>query len=76
MQNYYQTSDLALASFLTLHYPIDSIEKSNSKKMFFYFKREEHLDDLLQLYFSKQTKVEPQDYFNAIREVKNRLYNQ
>lgn len=73
-QNTFSTSDLALATILSLYYPIDSIDRTNPHKALFLFKREEELDGLVESYWRKQLQVEPQTYFNQLKVIKSRLY--
>lgn len=71
----FSSPDLALATTLIIYgYPVESIERS-TKKNIFYFKRDEKLDDLIQKYFSHQLVVEPNQYFNTLRELKTRMYH-
>lgn len=72
--DYYKTSDLGLAALLSLYYPIDAIDKADSQKVQFLFKRGEQLDKLVEAYWRQETKVETQAYFNQLRFIKSRLY--
>lgn len=72
--DYYKTSDLGLAALISLHYPIDSIDKADSQKVQFLFKRDEQLDKLVEAYWRQETKAETQAYFNQLRFIKSRLY--
>ena len=74
--DFYSTSDLALATVLSLYYPIEAIDKSDPKRASFYFKRDENLDNLLEQYWRKELKIEPQSFFQQLRIVKARLYNE
>ena len=46
-KDYFQTSDLALASFLSLTYSIEKIDKSNPKRAEFVFKNLKDLQKLV-----------------------------
>lgn len=72
--NCYHTSDLALATTISLFYPIERIDKTNPKKAQFFFKRNERLDQLIEAYWRRELKIEPQAYFNQLRIIKARLY--
>lgn len=76
-KDYYKTSDLSLASALiSLGYPIEAIERNNpSERATFLIKRDDELDNLIQLYFTGQLRVEPLSYFNNLKNLKTRLYN-
>lgn len=71
----YQTQDLALATTLSLYFPLEGVEKlPNSQKSVFFFKRSNELEQLVEAYWKRELKVEPQMYFTQLRQVKARLY--
>lgn len=72
----YITSDLALATAISLHHPIISIDKTNSNKALFIFKDGQDIQQFLQEYWSGTVKVNPLEYFNQLRNVKSRLYEE
>ena len=72
--NFYRTSDLALATALSLWMPIQDIDKENPRKAQFLFEQNEKLDELIKKYWQGKLKVEPQAYFNQLRIIKARLY--
>jgi hypothetical protein len=72
--DYYSTSDLSLATTLSLWYPIEDIDRSNPRKALFLFQNTEKLQDLVAEYYHDEIKVSPQVYFNQLRVVKARLY--
>jgi len=74
LNDYYSTSDLALATAISLWYPIETIDKTNPNKNVFLFKRDENLDQLIESYWKRELKVEPQAFFNQLRNIKSRLY--
>ena len=74
--DYYTTSDLALVTALSLHHPIDSIDKQNPRKATFIFKKEAGFDELLNGYWNRELKIEPQIYFNQLKAIKHRLYSE
>ena len=71
---HFLTSDLALATTLSLKFPIEDIDRSNARKAVFIFRRSPELEILADQYFSNQLKVAPQVFFNQLRDVKSRLY--
>ncbi|QQG47316.1 MAG: hypothetical protein HY044_04285 [Candidatus Woesebacteria bacterium] len=75
-EKYYTTSDLALAVTLSLYLPIETINKIDLHKSLFIFKRDSELDKLITNYWQKKIRVEPQTYFQQIRTVKSRLYEE
>ncbi|QQS44354.1 hypothetical protein IPM65_02015 [Candidatus Roizmanbacteria bacterium] len=72
--DYYSTSDLSLATTLSLWCPIEDIDRSNPRKALFIFQNTEKLQDLVAEYYRDEIKVSPQVYFNQLRVVKARLY--
>jgi len=76
LNNYYSTSDLALATALSLWFPLETIDKTNPHKAIFLFKRNEELDRLLEAFWRRELKVEPQAYFNQLKLIKSRLYSE
>lgn len=77
LNDYYSTSDLALASLISLYYPLEAIDKTqNPYKAQFIFKKEEKLNELIELYWKGEIRVEPQTYFNQLKNIKARLYSE
>ncbi len=76
LKDYYSTSDLALATAISLWYPIDAIDRQNPRKAIFLFKRDEKFDELIEVYWKRELKVEPQTYFNQLKAIKARLYSE
>ena len=74
LNDFYQSSDLALVCTLSLFFTIEAIDRTNPRKATFLFKRDESLDELLESYWRRELKVEPQAYFNQLKAVKARLY--
>jgi len=75
-EDYFKSSDLALCSALCCcGYQIEAVDKQNPFKAVFLIKRDEQLDDTIQLYFTHQLKVEPLSFFNFLKEIKTRIYN-
>ena len=73
--NLYLTSDLALAAFLALSYPLKQIKKTNNDKALFCFKKNKNLGNKVKEYLCSSSLVEPQSYFNSIKAMKNLIYN-
>ena len=74
-KNYFSTTDLALATVISLYLPIEGIDKINPHKVEFLFKRTRELDQLIQVYWRKELKVEPQTFFAQLKVIKSRLYS-
>jgi hypothetical protein len=73
-ENFYVTSDLALATTLSLFYPIEAIDKQSSRRAYFVFKREKGLEELIEKYWRGELRIEPKTFFNQLRVIKARLY--
>ena len=74
--DFYRTADLALSGVIFLFYPLEAIDKQNPRKAQFLFKRDAGLDELIESYWRGELRVDPQAYFNALRQVKARLYGE
>lgn len=74
----YQTSDLALASFLSAAgFLVEATQKEDSSnRVLFFFERTAGLDDLIQAFWRRGTTIEPQVYFQAIKLLKARIYGE
>jgi hypothetical protein len=68
-------NDLALATTLSLYFPIEAIDRTNPRKATFHFKKDNIVDSYIQEYWNGKLKVEPQQYFNQLRTIKARLYD-
>ena len=75
-KDFYRTADLSLAAVICLFHPLEAIERKNSRKAYFLFKRSGELDTLIEVYWRGESRVEPQAYFNALRVIKTRLYGE
>lgn len=76
VNDYYSTSDLSLASAISLYYPLDVIDKTNPRKALFLFKRDKSLDQFIEVYWRGELKVNPISYFNELKIIKSRLYSE
>lgn len=74
IDDYYSTSDLALATAISLYYPLEIVDRSNPHKAQFLFKRDESLDEYIEAYWRGELKVNPATYFNQLKILKARLY--
>lgn len=73
-KNFYRTSDMALATTLSLFYPIENIDRSNPNRVSFLFKLDSQLNSFLKKYWQRKIKVDPQQYFQQLKIIKSRLY--
>lgn len=74
-QRLYKTSDLGLATTLSLHFPIRTIDRSNARKVLFVFSQTGELNDFIDKYWKGEIVVEPQTFTNQIKNIKTRIYS-
>jgi hypothetical protein len=74
LDDYFRTSDLALATAISLWYPIVVIDRTNPQKAEFLFKREDGLDGVVEAFWKRDLKIDALGYFNQLKVVKARLY--
>ncbi|MCX6766836.1 MAG: DUF5659 domain-containing protein [Candidatus Moranbacteria bacterium] len=73
----FRTSDLALCAALQLYgHQIEAMDRSNAEKIVFVIKRDDELDKLIQAFWSRGLSVEPVAYFESLKLVKSRIYQQ
>lgn len=70
----YKTSDLALASVLSYFFRIEDIERIDPQRVSFVFENTLELQKTVEKFWKEKLKVEPQRYFNEIKNIKNRIY--
>lgn len=70
----FSTSDLSLATAISLSFPVWAVDKSDPRRAEFLFKRERDLDLLIEAFWSNTLKVSPLLYFQQLRILKTRLY--
>ena len=71
----YRTSDLALATTLSLNYPILYVDKSNPTRSEFWFEKCDGFDDFVNKYWNGELRIDPQKFFAQLKTVKTRLYS-
>lgn len=75
MSNYYETSDLGLATALVAAgYAIIDVEKSNPRRAVFLFENNPLLENAVNQYWQGKLMISAQHYFETIKRVKSRLY--
>lgn len=70
-----KTSDLALATTISLYSPIETTEFLENKKVLFVFIKSPELEKLIALYWSGNVRIEPQQFFNQLKVIKTRIYS-
>lgn len=76
LSNHYSISDLALATTISLFFPIEAIDRQNPNKVQFLFKRNRNLTKLIKNYWQGKLRIEPQNYFNQLKAIKSRIYSE
>jgi len=71
----YKTSDLGLATTLSLHFPIKTIERTNPRKVLFVFDQTDELKNFVYKYWRGKITIEPQTFTNQIKNIKTRIYS-
>jgi len=72
---YFQTNDLALcAALLCSGLSIIDIDKTNLKRVFFLFEKNRKNEIVIDKYWKHELLVDPINYFNALKELKTRIY--
>ena len=75
-QKYFATFDIGLACvLLSLGFILDSLGKTNPRKVQFIFQRTDSLDEAIQAYWNKSLRLEPQSVLTNLKFLKNRLYS-
>jgi hypothetical protein len=77
-ENEYKTSDLALSAYLSLkRFAIIRIETNpiDAKRKWFVFLGK-NIEKEINKFTSRGAKVDPREYFNELKTIKQRLYNQ
>jgi len=70
----YTSSDLALATVVSLYFPIAHVDKTNPRKAQFVFNRSKDLENLINRYWKNELLVEPRHYFDQLKALKARIY--
>lgn len=76
LNDYFETSDFALVTtLLCLGFTLDCLDRTNTPKVTFIFKRSKELEDTIQAFWNSQLKVNPKAFFNTQKELKARMYS-
>lgn len=74
-ENTFRTSDLALCAALCVSgFVVNEIEKVSFQRSVFLFKDSADLRGVVDEYWRKALRIEPQDYFNQLKVLKARIY--
>lgn len=73
--NDYQTSDFCIAStLLTFGGQLVKLDRTNPRRIIFYISIDKDVDKILSDYWDNSLRVSPQDFFDAQKRLKNRMY--
>lgn len=74
---FFRSSDLALVVALSLFFPVEAIDKEPmSGKAYFLFRKDgKDFEKILQQYWSRELRIEPQTFFNQMKVIKARIYS-
>ncbi len=71
----FSTPELSLAAALVAwEFPLNSLDRTNPTKIVFQFFKNPKLEAAVQAFWDNTDTVYPKIYFNALREVKSRIY--
>ncbi|MFH0968986.1 MAG: DUF5659 domain-containing protein [Patescibacteria group bacterium] len=73
---YFQSHDIGLVGFLLCQsFELLSLDKALKNKVLFILKRSNGLDEAINNYWSFNSSVDAQTYFNQIKRLKNQIYS-
>ena len=75
INDYFSTCDLSLVTTVSLYYPIEALDRSNPPRVQFLFKRDSDLDKLVESYWKQEVRINPQTFFNQLKIIKARIYD-
>lgn len=71
----FTSSDLALsATLVSCDFILDSLDKSDPRKVLFTFKNTQTLQETVEKYWRKELRIEPRQYFDDLKALKARIY--
>lgn len=75
VKDLFRTADLAITAALCVcGFIVDEVEKVSSSRSVFIFKNSAALEEIIDDYWRGKLKVEPQAYFNQLKNLKARIY--
>jgi len=74
--DYFESADLSLIGALSCYgYQPEAINRKTPTRATFLIRRDKKLDELVQLFWAHELRIDPLLYFNCLREIKTRLYD-
>ena len=71
----YRTADLALAAALCVsRFGVENVDRVSHNRLVFVFERNERLNEAVERYWRGELLVEPQTFFNQLKVLKARIY--
>lgn len=75
-ESVFSTYDIFLsATLLAVGFRLETIDKGDTRKVEFCFRRSPEMDTVIQAYWSKQLQCEPQALFANLKMLKNQIYS-
>jgi len=72
----FTTYDLNLSAVLLAKgLVLEEVKKNPKGKSLFYFQKSKKLGKLIDEYWREEIKIKPQDLFNSLKSIKNRIYS-
>lgn len=73
--NEFITSDLTLATTISLNFPITFIDRSDSSRVEFIFDNSPELNQFIEAFWKNELRIEPKQFSNQLRIIKARIYD-
>lgn len=64
------------AALLCLGYELLTLDRTNSRKVLFIFRRDEKIDDVANAYFADRLELNARAFFDQLKALKSRLYSE
>lgn len=76
MNTYFSTFDIGLSAvLLSVGFILDSYDEKDPQRVKFNFNRNEDLDKIIQGYWTKELRIEPQTLLSNLKLLKNRIHS-
>lgn len=75
-ENYYRTSDMALATVLSLTHVIEDVDRRDPRRATFKFRHTADLNKVVDMYWKHELRIDPLQFFNQLKLLKSRLYGE
>ncbi len=64
-----------IATLSSLGFPIEAVEQDSQARTIFHIQRSDSLDDVIQRFWRRELRVEPQEFNQHMKLVKARMYD-